>query len=589
MAKIRVMLKIAKIVGLNSDIDAALTIAATVSGSSFFALASSSVDDAFTSIRQALTEAESAFFDSHEALPQRLTEIGETLLKTLSAGEDSRVLLGAVSEDGEHCALYLLNRGPSLKAVLFREGQEIDLCSLSEGQVISGILEAGDRVVIATGSLFDFLGEDAAVLEKLPIESLEDEISLRLPEAENLPVAAVIFEKEEVVVKEAEVVEEKKASAPGRHFLGKLLPKSRRKVAILGAILLIAAISATVFSYREKRSQEISALFAKNIEVAEAKFKEAREKADAEPGEAAKSLSAAVLSLDEALKTDPDSTRAKDLKKQIEEGTGAILKIYQNPDIQLWLDLSLIKQGFKTDYLSYSRGKILVLDKESKTLASVSLANKSNQILAGEEKLGAAKLASLNGSLAWVLSDKGLVKTQTAENKTGVTVKDDEEWGNILAITGFANNIYLLDSTKSQVWKYVPVEAGYSDKQTYFAKDTKVDLSGAKQMQIDSSVWISKSGGQLLKYTQGVADYFSYSGLIKPIRDLKSFFVADDTEHVYLLDTFDKRLVVLDKKGNFKAEYQSDKFAGFSDLVVDEKGKKVYLLESSKIYSMDLK
>jgi len=46
---------------------------------------------------------------------------------------------------------------------------------------------------------------------------------------------------------------------------------------------------------------------------------------------------------------------------------------------------------------------------------------------------------------------------------------------------------------------------------------------------------------------------------------------------------------VVDKIGVYKAQYQGDKFGASSDLVVDEKGKKVYLLESNKIYTMDLR
>ena len=45
----------------------------------------------------------------------------------------------------------------------------------------------------------------------------------------------------------------------------------------------------------------------------------------------------------------------------------------------------------------------------------------------------------------------------------------------------------------------------------------------------------------------------------------------------------------MDKKGVYKAQYQSDKFGSLSDLVVDEKRKKAYLLDGSKIYVMELK
>ncbi|MDP3733226.1 MAG: hypothetical protein Q8Q91_01675, partial [Candidatus Daviesbacteria bacterium] len=69
----------------------------------------------------------------------------------------------------------------------------------------------------------------------------------------------------------------------------------------------------------------------------------------------------------------------------------------------------------------------------------------------------------------------------------------------------------------------------------------------------------------------------------------KSFFVSSDTDNLYLLDSGNSRLLVLTKLGAYKVQYQSERLGGFSDLVVDEKGKKVYLLDGSKIYTMDLK
>ena len=56
-----------------------------------------------------------------------------------------------------------------------------------------------------------------------------------------------------------------------------------------------------------------------------------------------------------------------------------------------------------------------------------------------------------------------------------------------------------------------------------------------------------------------------------------------------MLDSGNSRIVVLDKKGVYKAQYQGDKLGLIDDLVVDEGGKKIYLLDQSKIYSIELK
>jgi len=58
---------------------------------------------------------------------------------------------------------------------------------------------------------------------------------------------------------------------------------------------------------------------------------------------------------------------------------------------------------------------------------------------------------------------------------------------------------------------------------------------------------------------------------------------------LYVLDSGNSRLLILTKTGSYKGQITGVKFATATDLVVDEKGKKVYFLEGSKIFQVDLK
>ena len=135
----------------------------------------------------------------------------------------------------------------------------------------------------------------------------------------------------------------------------------------------------------------------------------------------------------------------------------------------------------------------------------------------------------------------------------------------------------------------MPTSGGYSDKREYLSKGTKVDFSSALRMQIESSVYVLKAGGEILRFTKGDKDNFSLGGLDKGVKDPKSFFVSSDTDNLYLLDSGNSRLLILTKTGSYKGQMSGAKFATATDLAVDEIGKKVYLLDGSKIYSADLK
>ncbi|MDO8570222.1 MAG: hypothetical protein Q7R97_01395 [Candidatus Daviesbacteria bacterium] len=603
------MIKTAKVVGLNSDTDAALALSSV----GLFAIVASSLEDAFARVRQALFEAESFFTSSDLNISQKITETAEIIKKSLEGADNIQILLTVIEEDEQGTAMYLLYQGDSLKAYLIRHGKRSDLIAVADGEVISGLLEDEDRVVLSTDSLINFLSEDLDILGSTPIDVLEDEINLRLPEAQTYPVAALILEKDPSTLrpfdhaqdKQAQDAEQEDAEEDGDHIIFtnnlsfkmpnlaflkevffKIIPKSLKGKAILVGVVAVLILIIVGINTKNKNEASINQNFSNYLKTAQESWNKAQSLTD-DQNLAISSLKQAQDSLEHALKIKPKNSEGLDLKKQIENNKGGILKIYKISDLPLWLDLNLIKPDFQADRLSSSLGILLVLDTKKKNLVSINLQTKAQQVLAGEDKLGEAQLASLNGNNVWVYSDKGLIKTGLKDTTLSVVIKPDKDWKKITDILGFANNIYILD--QDQIWKYVPIEKGYSDKFIYFKSGVKVDLSDVVKMQIDSSVWFLKKNGDILKYTQGASDYFSISGLDKNFNNPRSFFALDSVDNIYVLDSGNSRIVVLDKKGIYKAQYQGDKLGTVDDLVVDEENKKIYLLAGSKIYSIELK
>ena len=609
------MLKTAKVVGLNSDTDAALAQVFSSDGLNLFIITSCSFDDAFTKTRQVLFDAQEIFASTEGSVSEKLSKTLSFIQQALSEAENLQVLVAVVCVDPAGSVFYLQSIGSDLVTYLLRDGNRNDLGSMSEGTLVSGMLKPGDRVVMATKSLVELLDGDSGSLSRFPIENLEDEVAAHLPEADPYPVAAIVVEEEAVVEPEAKDIKTEEAAPSSAGQLGKALvgrlPRSRKGIVIFIVVMAVLVGAGLFFNARSKKDSEILANFESRLKVASEEYSKAQSLKDSDSPAALTSLTSAKSAVDDALKIKPQDGRALDLKRQIEEGSGDVMKIYQMGDFPLWLDLDLIKKGLVAKRMSLSLGNLLILDETTAALVEVGITNKSQQILAGQEKLGEAKLASLNGEIAWVYSeDKGMVKIDTKSKEAKVSIKKDDDWGRIVEIFGFASNVYLLDSGNpsarstnaqgraeqgrstagsGQIWKYVPVVLGYADKQAYFKEGVKANLSDVKRMQIDSSVWVLRGGGEILKFTQGSPDFFSLSGLDKPVRDPKSFYVSDTTDDLYLLDSGNNRLLVMDKKGVYKAQYQSDKFGSLSDLVVDEKRKKAYLLDGSKIYVMELK
>lgn len=609
-------LKVTQVIGLNTDQKAAQVISDTQNGdNAFFAVLDLSCDDAFTRGRQILSELSDFYFDFEGSPSEKLNATFEKAKEKITQNEYS-ILTGSVSGK----ILYLISKG-EIEVYLKRNEKLSPLLQVgAPDQLISGFLQEGDKLLLSTKSLINFLGEDLEKSLNLSIDTFEEEVTDRIGSSnlENQGLAALALEVEGEQIqgeKEGNIpsLDEEEAMPEkdkGSKFIGgvvilgsvlkslfSLFPKSGRGRLILAVVLIIIIASGVFLKFKASQDAQKQITFNQNLQGAKDDFLAAKGLASLNPAEAKNKLDLAKDKLNKALSLKPKDQEAKDLKNQIDKESSTILQQSDVSEFPLFLDLDLVKKNFSAQNLSLSAGKLLLLDPAVKTLVSIDLSKKSNQIQSGSEQLGDATSSSINGGLAFVYSkDKGILRVDitknnltSSEQKVATVSAKDKDFGEISDIAGFASNVYALDSVKNQIWKYLPTSGGYSDKREYLTKETKADFSQSLRMQIESSIYILKSGGEILRFTKGNKDNFAFEGLPSNVKDPKSFFVSSDTENLYLLDSGNSRILILTKTGSYKGETKGDKFAQATDLVVDEEGKKVYLLEGSKIYMVDLK
>ncbi len=172
-----------------------------------------------------------------------------------------------------------------------------------------------------------------------------------------------------------------------------------------------------------------------------------------------------------------------------------------------------------------------------------------------------------------------------SNKKTLITNSGD--WQEAGGLSTYFGNIYVLDKKQNQILKYVQTDSGFS-KSNYFT-GTQPDLSKAVSMAIDSDVYVLLSDGTATKYTRGNADSFSLNGLDKPLLNPSGIFTSIGDTNLYILDNGNSRMVVFDKSGNYKNQYQANVIKNAKDFEVLEKDKKAYVLSGGKIYEIDLK
>ncbi len=186
----------------------------------------------------------------------------------------------------------------------------------------------------------------------------------------------------------------------------------------------------------------------------------------------------------------------------------------------------------------------------------------------------------LTSSLVFSLDSSG------GNKKTIITNNND--WSSPGGFSTYFGNMYILDKKLNQILKYVSTNSGYA-KSDYISDNSSIDFSKAVSIAIDSSIYVLYSNGNIDKFTRGNQDTFSVSGLDKDFSNPTRIVTSADDNYIYVLDNGNSRIVVLDKSGKYKAQYESGVIRSATDLDVSESSQTAYVLSGGKIYEISLK
>ena len=180
------------------------------------------------------------------------------------------------------------------------------------------------------------------------------------------------------------------------------------------------------------------------------------------------------------------------------------------------------------------------------------------------------------------VKEEGIYKIDS-EGKSKKVIDKDADWENIIGMWIYNGNVYLLDSGKGDIYKYLVAESGYSAKSSYL-KGEAGSIKGANSFAIDSSIYVGLDDS-LRKYTAGGRDEFSTSWPEKKVK-LTKIFTSFDVEKVYGWDKTNETIYILGKNGTYERQINSSILAKASDFVVFKDA--AYVLVNEKIYRIGL-
>lgn len=551
--------------------------------------------------------------------PKSLKATREIAIKSMEERVTSLILLVPVG-----LVVYVVMLGEG--RVSLKRGSTLSVLMEKPG-AISGEVREGDMILLMsksvsalltheeTNALFDH-SDAPAVAEKmtLAIHSHND-----APEHAVAGSAAFIIHVKGLISAEDEralvtprniLVQDASVSERGKRVLQKILrirPRHfyclpdawRRPMMPITIILIVLFLLSVLLGIRRQMGQKVEARVAQILTNAQHAFDEGVALLELNPVKARERLNEAKTDLSPLREgLSPSSLEGKAVAKLYKDVADQLTVAMQVNRVEpvLFYDISLLKASAAISSLGSDGQTLGLFDVRGPTVATITMPAKNGKIVAGGSGFVGAKLLTVHGDSVYVLVDDGIHAVSLRGGKTTpLIIKRDTQWGSIAGMVSYGGNIYLLDSAKSRIWKYIAIDAlpagrqGFSALSEYLNPDTLPDLSQATGMAVDGGIWVGTRFGDILRFNQGRQETFVPRGVEPAFGKTLVVATTEEDKHLYVLDTDNKRVVVLDKDGVYIAQYVWTGNIAPIELFVSEKLKAILLLADGKIYSIGLK
>jgi len=157
--------------------------------------------------------------------------------------------------------------------------------------------------------------------------------------------------------------------------------------------------------------------------------------------------------------------------------------------------------------------------------------------------------------------------------------------------TVFRNHLYFLDKNLGEIIRYPYLgNLKWGSAKLWLAREEKKAIE-ARSLAVDGSIWLishhQKNGRETLsQYRLGRLREKVVLEIFPEPKEFKKIFTSATLPYLYLLEPIQKRIVVIDKKGEIIKQFQSQKFDNLLDFGVSDDGKIIWLLNGLKVYQI---
>ncbi len=150
----------------------------------------------------------------------------------------------------------------------------------------------------------------------------------------------------------------------------------------------------------------------------------------------------------------------------------------------------------------------------------------------------------------------------------------------------FNGNLYTLSAATEQIIKMRPqgdnFEAG-----TAWITSLSSSLSTAKAFTIDGDIYIL-SDQKITKLTSGKEQSWNTETIDPPIQSATDIQTTPDSSYLYILDSANARIIVVNKDGSITTQYTADALSQTTSFIIDEESKTATILTPTELQKFTL-
>ena len=369
------------------------------------------------------------------------------------------------------------------------------------------------------------------------------------------------------------------------------LPPMTKILGLISVLVLIAFIASLLVLHRAKNIEKENIHYTQTFKLLEEKTEEAENSliyADQATALALKNEIKQIL--DNLVCRPQDEANCRDAKERFAKLQAKVQK-FTETKVTMLINWNIL--GFQ-DITKVTKigGKILgantadsiihvynLLTKDGTATLQLPAGNKTTLITSLRDEKTALFFTD-NNTLYKYSSETGSIE------KNSISFSDTNTY--LKALLPYNNRLYTLDTINNQIYRHDGIASGYGLGKEWM-KTKNIDIKTGISIAIDGDLYLGKEQGEILKFTNGELQPFNISGLEPTLQNIAKIWTYSEDNYIYILDSVEKRLIVLNKEGILKNQYTSDQFEKPTDMIIEEKNKTAYVLDKGRVFQIELK